>query len=79
MMAVEQERLRIAEIAATTPKRPPKPLWLKLLPVVFLVIGILGRIYYIRRLASEGPANIPSAGQETKQAGEEGYKALGGR
>jgi hypothetical protein len=57
----------------------PTPLWLKLLPVVFLVIGILGRIYYIQKLAHEGGAHIPQAGMETKQAGEDGYKALGGR
>jgi Zn-finger nucleic acid-binding protein len=80
VQAVQQERMRMAEIAATIPRRAPKPLWLKLLPVVFLVIGILGRIYYVQKLANEANgASIPNAGMDTRQAGEEGYKALGGR
>jgi hypothetical protein len=77
--AMQQERIRIAQIQAAVPRSAPKPLWLKLLPVVFLVIGILGRIYYVQKLAHEGGAHIPTAGMETKQAGEQGYKALGGR
>lgn len=81
VMAMEQERLRIAQIAATIPRKAPRPLWLKLLPVVFLVIGILGRIYYVQKLANEANngTSIPQAGEETRQAGEQGYKALGGR
>ena len=81
VQAMQEERLRIAAVAATIPKREPKPLWLKLLPVVFLIIGILGRIYYVQKLAAEGPAatgvDIPNAGQETRRAGEEGARALG--
>ena len=80
IQAVQEERLRMAAIAATIPRKAPKPLWLKLLPVVFLLIGVLGRIYYVKKLANEANANgvsISGAGQLTKQAGEEGTKALG--
>ena len=48
---------------------------------MFLIIGILGRIYYVQKLANEantGELPLPQAGQLTKQAGEEGTKALGG-
>ena len=79
VQAVQEERMRIAAIAASIPRKAPKPLWLKLLPVVFLVIGILGRIYYVQKLANEGGAHIPQAGQMSRQAGEEGTKALGGQ
>jgi Zn-finger nucleic acid-binding protein len=82
MKAVEEERMRIVAIAATIPRKAPKPLWLKLLPVVFLVIGILVRIYYVQKLANEannGGMPLPQAGQLTRQAGEEGSNALGGR
>jgi Zn-finger nucleic acid-binding protein len=82
MKAVEEERMRIVAIAATIPRKAPKPLWLKLLPVVVLVIGILVRIYYVQKLANEannGGMPLPQAGQLTRQAGEEGSNALGGR
>ena len=81
VQAMQEERMRIAAVAASIPRKEPKPLWLKLLPVVFLIIGILGRIYYVQKLANEantGELPIPQAGQLTKQAGEEGTKALGG-
>lgn len=82
VQAMQQERMRIAAVAASIPRKEPKPLWLKLLPVVFLIIGILGRIYYVQKLANEannGNLPIPQAGQLSRQAGEEGTKALGGR
>lgn len=82
MVAMEEERARITAIAATIPRSSPKPLWWKIVPVVFLVIGILGRIYYVQKLANEannGTLPLPQAGQITRQAGEEGNKALGGR
>lgn len=82
VQAMQEERMRIAAVAASIPRKEPKPLWLKVLPVVFLIIGILGRIYYVKKLAVEadnGNLPIPQAGQLSKQAGEEGTKALGGR
>lgn len=81
VQAMQEERIRIAQIAATIPRKAPKPLWWKLIPVVFLVIGILGRIYYVQKLANEannGNLPIPQAGQLSRQAGEDGTKALGG-
>lgn len=80
--AMQEERARITAIAATIPRKEPKPLWLKLLPVVLLVLGILGRLYYVQKLSNEannGNLSIPQAGQLSRQAGEEGNKALGGR
>lgn len=84
VQAVQQERMRMEAIAASMPRPQPKPLWLKLLPVVFLILGILGRVYYVQKLAKEaGPAaeglpgvGVGNAGQLTKQAGEEGSSAL---
>ena len=82
VQAMEEERMRMVAVAATIPRKEPKPLWMKIIPVVFLIIGILGRIYYVQKLANEannGTLPIPQAGQLSKQAGEEGTKALGGR
>jgi Zn-finger nucleic acid-binding protein len=79
--ALEREHARMAAIAAANPPKPPRPMWLKLLPVVFLVIGILGRLYYLQKVAhaADGAQLLPHAGEQTRRAGEEGYKALGGK
>jgi len=80
--AIRDERMRLAAIGGIAPRKPPKPMWLKLLPLVLFVLGMLGRLYYVQKLATEADANgvsIPKAGEETKRAGEEGTEALGGR
>lgn len=75
--AVEDERRRIEAIAATIPRKPPRPLWMKLVPVVLFAIGIAARWYYVQKLAAEQGVSIPEQGQMVKQAGEQGTKAFG--
>lgn len=75
--AVEDERRRIEAIAATIPRKPPRPLWMKLVPLVVFLLGIAARVYYVKKVAAEQGVSIPESGQMVKQAGEESRKALG--
>lgn len=74
--AVEDERRRIEAIAMTTPRKPPKPLWMKLVPLVVFILGIAARYWYVKKLAAEQGVDLPEQGQAVKRAGEEGAKAF---
>ena len=79
--ALEQERLRIAAIAASLPRaEPPRPLWLKLIPVLLLVVGVAARWWYVQRVAAaaaEQGVDFSLQGETVKSAGQQGTDALG--
>jgi Zn-finger nucleic acid-binding protein len=79
VVAMEHERRRIQAQAAKRPRKPPRPLWMKVLPVLLFSVGIAARWYYVQKLAAEQGVSLPEQGADVRQAGEEGYKALGGR
>ena len=76
--AVEAERRRLSAVVTTMrmQEKPPRPLWMKIAPLVLFVIGIAIRWYYVQKLAHETGVDIPGQGQSVKKAGEQGSEVL---
>lgn len=74
--ALEDERLRRAALVAANPPKPPRPLWMALVPLVVFALGIAVRWYYVQKLAAEQGVSLPGAGETVKQAGEESSESL---
>lgn len=63
-------------VATRPPPKPPRPLWMKIAPLVLFAIGIAVRWYYVQKLVHESGVDIPGQGQSVKRAGEQGSEVL---